>query len=410
MKHAMIGIVVFAVCAWPCSARAEEAVIKEDLAACKLPHGELLLPDRNTPEAHTGYILRFSDGAVNPNPKVEGKQPESTRDILDLWRSRKTGDLIYSPLEGGCFGAVSGRLSDLGSGFLYEMSGRRFDRPPPVQSKKERSGSGEPTPGLLEGLEDGHCYLVETVDGKFALVRLVQKQGRYALIQYVYQPTGEPAFEIPKGETIKVQPPRPTPKPEDLIPPPPASVPGKVTDVPTLLEIRQKMIAELMAVVAKPATTQTEIMGKAAAVVALGRLRAAEAAPLLVQEIDLFGATEGGAVRTPTFERFFPCITALQEIGKPGSLAALAAVAQLRLDVLDAEEARKARFRLKLLVTVIRGVEGRDVAEFMIKAKSAEAPASSSAVFEAALEELGNAPSLPQPARSPAAPKASPPK
>ena len=371
-------------------ALAEEAVIKEDLAACKLPHGEILLPDRNTPEAHTGYILRFSDGAVNPNPKVEGKQPESARDILDLWRSRKTGDLIYSPLEGGCFGAVSGRLSDLGSGFLYEMSGRRFDRPPPVQSKKERSGSGEPTPGLLEGLEDGHCYLVETVDGKFALVRLVQKQGRYALVQYVYQPTGEPAFEIPKGETIKVQPPRVSPKPEDLIPPPPASIPGKVTDVPTLLEIRQKMIAELMAVVAKPATTQAEIMGKAAAVVALGRLRAAESAPLLVQEIDLFCLTEGGSDEA-ILEHHYPCIKALQEIGKPGSLAALAAVAQLRLDGLGAEEARKARFSLKLLVTVIKGVEGRDVAEFMIKAKSAQAPASSSAVFEAALKELGSA-------------------
>ena len=370
-------------------ALAEEAAVKENLAACKLPHGELLLPDRNTPEAHTGYILRFSDGAVNPNPKVEGKQPESARDILDLWRSRKTGDLIYSPLEGGCFGAVSGRLSDLGSGFLYEMSGRRFDRPPPVQSKKERSGSGEPTPGLLEGLEDGHCYLVETVDGKFALVRLVQKQGRYALIQYVYQPTGEPVFEIPKGETIKVQPPRPTPKPEDLIPPPPASVPGKVTDVPTLLEIRQKMIAELMALVAKPAATEKEKRGKTEAILALGKLRAAEAAPLLVQEIEYFHLY--GMSRAITIEGSQPCVPALQEIGKPGSLAALDAVAKLRLDGLSAEEARKARFRLKLLVTVIKGVEGRDVAEFMIKAKSAEAPASSSAVFEAALKELGSA-------------------
>jgi hypothetical protein len=269
------------------------------------------------------------------------------------------------------------------------MSGRRFDRPPPVQSKKERSGSGEPTPGLLEGLEDGHCYLVETVDGKFALVRLVQKQGRYALIQYVYQPAGDPAFEIPKGETIKVQPPRPTPKPEDLIPPPPASVPGKVTDVPTLLEIRQKMIAELMALVAKPAATEKEKRGKTEAILALGKLRAVEATPLLVQEIEY--CHPYGMSDADTIETSYPCVVALQEIGKPGSLAALAAVAQLRLNGLSAEEARKARFRLTLLVTVIKGVEGRDVAEFMIKAKSAEAPASSSAVFDAALKELGSA-------------------
>lgn len=342
---------------------------KEDLSACKLPHAELLLPDRNAPKAARGYFLRFSDQTLNPSPFKSDKQPRSIKKFFDRLRSERTGDLIYSSLNNGTFVAISGRISDLGSHFLHELSGRQLSRPAPVQSTKERTGAGEATPGAIEGLHDGHCYLLETVDGKFALVRVVQKRGRLALIQYVYQPDGSLSFEIPKGGLTKL---RPWVKPRPFVPRPPATVPGKVTDVPTLLAIRAKMIVKLIATVKQPAKTPQDIMAKADAIKALGKLRASEAAPMLVQEIEF--RNPYALSDATTIAGSLPCVPALQAIGKPGSLAALAAVEKLRLDG-PKDKLTKAKFRLKLLVMVIAGVEGREVGEFMIKMKIKHAPA-----------------------------------
>ena len=383
MRISMLGFAVLIVGSWAPASQAAEPTFKEDLAACKLPHGEVVIPDRNTPEAARGYILRFSDGTLNPLPK-SAVPPASAKEVLELMRSGKAGDLLYSPLEGGCFIAVSGRASDLGSGFLYEMSGRPLAPPGPVVSTKQRSSSGEGTPGALEGVQDSHCYLVQAVDGKFALVRLVQKRERYALIQFVYQPSGEPVFEIPKGN-VAPEPVTAAPRVEQ--PPPPTSVAGNVTDVPTLLEVRQKMIVALLALVAKPAQTPKDVMGKSDAIQALGALRAVEAVPVLVQQVDF--KNPYSISRAITIEGSHPCVGALQEIGKRGSLASLAAIEQVKLTGLDAEQMKQAKLRLQLLVIVIKGVEGADVAEFMIKAKAEKAPAGASrAALDAALQEL----------------------
>ncbi len=106
---------------------AEEAA-KEDLSACKLPHGELLLPDRNHRQAAKGYFLRFSDGALNPSPFKGKEQPDSLGALFERLRKEHTGDLAYSGLHEGTFVAVSGRIADLGRHFLHELSGRRLAR------------------------------------------------------------------------------------------------------------------------------------------------------------------------------------------------------------------------------------------------------------------------------------------
>lgn len=357
-----------------------EKVYKEDLSVCKLPCGEALMPDRNTREAKKGYILRFSDQTLNPSP-FKG-DPPSAREFLKRTREEKSGDLIYSRLEGGCFVAISGRIADLGKGFLHEFSGRRLTRPKPVMSIKERS-KGEGTPGAMEELQQGHCYLAETVEGKLALVRLVQKRGDFALVQYVYQPDGSATFDIPKGKLTEVawRPPRP-PAP----PLPPAKVAGKVTDVPTLLAIRKKMIAELIGIVKKPAATPQEKEAKGNAIRALAQLRAREAVPVLIDEIE-FRHPYGMVMDAITTDQFFCCVPALQAIGKPGSLAALAAIEKVQLTGPD-EEKTKAKLRLRLLVRVVSRVEGRDVAEFMIQARMDKAPAEARPALELALEKL----------------------
>ena len=355
----------------------DEKVQKEDLLACKLPHGELLMPDRNTRESKKGYILRFSDQTLNPSP-FKGAPP-SAKEFLRRTREEKSGDLIYSRLEGGCFLAISGRIADLGEGLLHDFSGRRLARPKPVMGIKERNSKGEGTPGAMEELQQGHCYLVETVEGELALVRLVQKRGDFALVQYVYQPDGSAVFDIPKGKLVEVTWRPPTG------PLPPPSVAGKVTDVPTLLAIRKKMIAELIAIVKKPALTPQQKRAKGNAVRALGQLRAREAVPVLIDEIE-FSASHAIS-REITADNFLPCVGALRAIGKPGSLAALDAVQKVRLEG-DDQEVTKAKLRLKLLISVVKGVEGRDVAEFMIQARMDKAPAEARPALELALEQL----------------------
>jgi hypothetical protein len=334
-------------------AAAEESPVKENLEACKLPHGETILNDRNTDEAKKAGILRFSDGSMSPWIELSDRGFKSSKEALDFLRSQKVGDFIYSDHRDGAFLAISCRISDR---------------------------------GVQEGLQDGHCYLVETADGKYALVRLVQRRGRYALIQYVYQPDGTTVFEIPRGETIKVESPRQPPPMAP--PPPPAAVAGKVTDVPTLLEIRKKMIAELMAVVAKEPKTTQENMAKGNAIEALGELRAAEAAPFIVEEITHQGGGRLTASDSLTLEGMFHSLGALRLIGKPASLAALDAIAKLQLDGPGAEETAKAKLRLKLLVAVIRGVEGQDVAVFMVRLRAEKAAGAAKTALGAALKEL----------------------
>jgi hypothetical protein len=209
MKKLAIVLTVGAFCIGGTFGHSAE-ILKEDLSGCKLPHGEDFLPDRNAPK---GYIFRFSDQTLGRNPfEMEGKRPASLNELFERMRTEGTGDLMYSPLNEGTFVAVSGKMTDLGAHFLYEFHERDLLPPSQVWGEKEKSGAGKGTPGAIEGLKEGHCYLVETVDGKLALVRLLRRQSRSSLVQWVYQPSGSRKFAIPKGEVSTVPPEQVSPR------------------------------------------------------------------------------------------------------------------------------------------------------------------------------------------------------
>jgi hypothetical protein len=193
--------VLFAISILAAPALAAE-LSKEDLSACKLPHGEVVLPSRNSAEGAKGYIFRFSDGRFALGPfRVDGTRPGSLQEMFERMRKERTGDIMFSPLNGGTLVAISGRISDLGAGFLHEFGGKKLSRPAPVVGQKERTGKGEGTPGAIEEITEGHCYLVETTDGKFTLLRYLQKQPAGGLVQYVLQPDGSLKFDVPKEVT-----------------------------------------------------------------------------------------------------------------------------------------------------------------------------------------------------------------
>jgi len=182
---------------------------KEDLSKCPLPNGVVLLPEHGSPKAASqgGYIFTFTDQKLHLDPfTVENKRPASVQDFYGTIRQKQTGDICYSSINKGSLTAFSGRAKDLGDGFLWELGSRRLSRPEEVESKLERSGSGEGYPGVIEGLIEGHRYLVETVDRKYALLRLIGQEDRVGVFQWVYQPNGSREFPIPKGEILAPKP------------------------------------------------------------------------------------------------------------------------------------------------------------------------------------------------------------
>jgi hypothetical protein len=98
------------------------------------------------------------------------------------------------------------------------------------------------------------------------------------------------------------------------------------------------------------------IREKSEAIRALGRLRAAEAAPVLVSMIGFFDSLAPSLGLK--IDVSFPCVPALVEIGKPGSTACF-----------DALRGQVAERDMGLLVLVLTRVEGEDVASFLLKKK-----------------------------------------
>jgi len=359
------------------SLSAATRIVKEDLSACALPHAEMTLPDRNLPEARGGYILDFSAGVLKPAP-AGAQPPRSAAEFLQRIREHDAGDLIYSGLNGGTFLAISARVADLGPVLLQDLNGKEIPRPAPVSSATERNAAGEATPGALEKLQPQHTYIVETVEGRFALVRLIQQGDRRALIQYVYQPDGTRRFAIPKAEVIPL--PEPRGDAQSVRPVPRMPDGSAFDDVDALLTARRRFIPQLMVVLSSP---QADMSARLAAIRALGELRAEEAVPVLLDQLSLADAS--APMREIVLERLFPAVAALQKIGKPASVAAAQAIADVDLD--DADGARPL-LRLQLLMAVIEGVEGPALGRHLVELARAKAPERKHAVFDRALAFL----------------------
>jgi len=316
---------------------------REDLSTCKLPNDLTTFPQRDTQLADRtgGYIFKFSGATFVLNPfETEGERPESIEELFRRMREEKTGDLMYSSLNGGTLVAVSGRVSDLGQGYLHEFGERKLQRPARVWGEKEKNAAGKGTPGAIEGVAEGNCYHVETAEGRFALVRLVAKGDRSALIQWVYQPDGSRAYDMPKGETVEIQSTtRPqSPSKADLL-----EQAALLRATETHMENRRKFIESLI----EMAQPGREPLLRTHAIRTLGEIRAKEAVPMLVSMVDFLG--QGGASFTLTIDNLHPCVPALVDIGVPCTSAA---IQELREPTTGPE--RRERCQQLLLVVLSR--------------------------------------------------------
>lgn len=162
-------------------------------------------------------------------------------------------------------------------------------------------------------------------------------------------------------------------------------------EVAAHLEQRKELIGKLMLVAQTPATDQLEIVAKADAIRVLGELRAVEAVDVIVREINFRDPFVLSSESIP--EKHYPALKALIQIGKPGSLAALKAIAGIKIKAGD-QEITAEEMKLISLIHVIHGVEGSDVAEFLLKRDMQKADKAMQFSYERALKylrDLGNA-------------------
>ncbi len=346
---------------------ASTSIVVEELSECTLPKGTIELPEQGSPSALKagGNILNTAAGKIVPSPwEKTGSKPKGIDEYVQRIRKDRTGDLAYSSLNGGTLIAMSGKMSILGRHLLHEFSGRVLVRPEMVWSTEEKDSSGKGTPGAVEKIEPGTCFLLETVGGKFSLIRVLSKAARSVMIQWVHQPDGSARFDVPKGPVQPIAAGSPS-RGKDAETVGSAGDDRRIPSVKSLdgLPLSQAVSLHLTnrAVVIKfllerVADKSCGVREKSEAIRALGHMRAVEAAPVLASMIGFFDS------EAPSFsvkiDVSFPCVPALAEIGKPGSVACLDA---LRVPVSERDAG--------LLVLVLTRVEGEGVAAFLLKKK-----------------------------------------
>lgn len=374
-------------------------VRKEDLHDVKLPTNEVLIPIASTPEARRGHIYQIEDERWGAIPPAEPGQRRTSAEMIEAIKNIKAGDISFFSRDNTLW-AISGRISDLGEVYLHEAAAQKLERPAVYKGQ---------LPGAMPNIKAGNTYLVETVDGKFALVRVLQLTPVGPQVQVVYQPNGTMRFDMPakpdlvaltpvvpmKEEPLPVPPVAVTPTPTSVgttvsvmgndpfgrpvAPPPtitavtsPATPPSAPTEEPkrepTVLEpymsshIRQReaMVKTRIATIALPAKSKIEITKKADAMADLAALRANEAVDALIDQIDFMNTAT--RIKEFSIEAYHPAVGALIQLGKPATKGAIKA-----LVAGPAGDAEAREMKQMLLIKVIRGVEGDDVAKLLLE-------------------------------------------
>ena len=377
-------------------------VLQENLRDCKLPNGVTLLPLQRSDASKNGYILHFVDQKFTVLPKSDTDKPLTSDQIVDKLRAAKSADLMYFASNSGTLWAVSGRIQDLGAMYLYESSAAKLDVP------AEIPGSDKRPAGALIEINEGRAYIVECTNSRYVLVRALQKTDDGLIIQYVYQPDGTLNFSIPKSDLVEIAtstdieeelskkgpatptaPAVPATAPSSKLPQTTVSVDGirmttagNVTQSePTVLEpflstfLRQRdaMIQSRLAIVKAEARTPMEFQKKTDAIEELAKLRATEAVDTLVAQIAFMNPRV--KTKDPSIDTYHPCVAALKTLGKSASAAALQALRNIKFEsVPNEDQIQSWQYRANLLVVVIRGVEGDDMAELLFKRELDKAP------------------------------------
>lgn len=400
---------------------------REDLSQLRLIHGTILLPTPAAPEAaKEGYIAHLATGKWTTLPTKNAN--ETVLDLLQRMRRNAIGDIFYSAAGNGSFLVISGKARDLGEGYLQDFAGKKLAEPGPTV---DANTPGQ-VPGTVTDVKAGHVYLVQTCEGRFALLRVIQKEKDAAHVQFVYQADGSTLFPIPKAnlvayEAARVRPAEGVATTTLSAVPEVAPVPGVaapvVPEVPSItvtgtgkgtlytaesgvpeigqspresivlepflethLEQQQALVARRVATVRKPASTDREVIAKALAMEDLGRMRAVDAVDALVAEITFYNTQAKPRKFAP--EAFHPAVGALKAIGKPGSTAALKAIGAVKPTDAGVEATKSGEYRVHLLTMVVAEVEGKDVAEFLLTRERNKAAGEARGMYELALKLL----------------------
>ncbi|MHC5058044.1 MAG: hypothetical protein ACYTKD_25570 [Planctomycetota bacterium] len=324
----------------------------EDLTACPLPHGVVILRGQwgRTPVSgrSEGSIFRLADAATTE--MVEIRPDDAPEDVIGRVKAKGLGDLSWQ--ADGVLIAYSGRIQDKGVSYLHEFTGIQMDRP---TEASVRTLGDRPTliPGGLRGPLLGHCYLVESCGGRYALVRTVAVESDRVTLQWGFQPNGTPRFTIPKGElsvrTFVGQ--RVLPK---------GSVEGRNAmpalrrDVEYFLAAQNDFISRMISTVADEGTDRSS---RAAALAALGKLRASRAASVLAANIDFLypmGEKPAMAGRPMDLPLQYPALQALVCVGLPAREPILDALTSVE------ERSRTARVKRRLHAEALLRILGEE--------------------------------------------------
>jgi len=318
-------------------------------------------------------VFSFSRNKLAPKPVMEGRQ-WTAEDFFAKLLKTKAGDLMYSTAEQGAFVAASTRIADLGKHYLYEFDGKELTRP----KVPYRTEGQEKIPGIIEGVSklSGHCFLIETADGKAAVFRVISLGDRSARIQWVYQPDGSRTFAIPRGAVIVDK---------SATPRAPVVVKGGLTiltldprDFVKAIKVHQANRRKMVELSIKLISSkEARPYNRHLAAILLGQLRVVEGASVLAGHIDDDLATRSAEI---TVENSYRCVSALIQIGIPGASASLDQIAgDARSDhVKEAKEADQRRLkerielRRNLLALVILRVHGNKLAKIVLEDRIAE--------------------------------------
>jgi hypothetical protein len=268
-------------------------------------------------------------------------------------------------------------------------------------------GGAKRPAGWMSEVREGRTYLIETTDEKYALVRVLEITDKGAKLQYIYQPTGGPKFEVPAAplidlnETASKPAETPATEPSTVAEAPPAPVargatslsPGGVVGssgspggavirlndgpktpssgtilepyISTHLRQRQLLIETRLKTLRAPAKTPAQIEKKIDAINDVVLLHADEAVDVLVEQIAFINPRDVGKEFQDSVH---PCFAALKKMGKPASDAAVKALKRIDVNsTAPADSLESPAYKARLLGLVIRGVEGDAVGEFILK-------------------------------------------
>jgi hypothetical protein len=151
--------------------------------------------------AANGTILKISTATFSSMPATgEDGKPLQPEQAMARVQSGSLGDLQYiaDSKGNGSLWAFSTCITEINDTiYLADLTARKNLAEPLALPKTSRN-----FPGQLLNTQEGGIYLVKTMEGKFAVLRILEQTRDAMVIQYVYQPAGGTAFDIPANKRV----------------------------------------------------------------------------------------------------------------------------------------------------------------------------------------------------------------